>query len=103
MALDPTTTADILDWIGVEEDGEDMQAMFDLRGTVEGASLSLLKRRRALLGPDSWSLAGDYSENDNGRRAAWLDRQIGDLSQLLDDPDDSVLTTGTLTRMQPGR
>jgi hypothetical protein len=102
VALDPTVEADILDWIGAAEDGEDIDATYALRGTVEATALSILRRRRATLGPDAWTLSGDYSENDNGRTAAWLDAQIARLSTLCGAPLDEV-TVGTVHRCQPTR
>lgn len=102
MALDPLIEADILDWIGATETGEDIDATYALRGSVEATALSILRRRRASLGPDSWSLSGDYSESDGGRRAAWLDAQIDRLAALCGDPIN-VLSVGTVTRCQPRR
>ena len=103
MALDPTVEADILDWIGDVEDGEDLDATYTLRGTIEGAALSILRRRRATLGPDSWSLSGDYSENDNGRTASWLDAQIARLAPLAGLDLAETAAVGTVTRCQPRR
>ena len=98
MALDPTVEADILDWVGAAEDGEDLEATYILRGTVAGAALSILRRRRATLGPDAWSLSGDYSQNDNGRTAAWLDAQIAKLAKLA-GVDVSALPDVTVSSM----
>ena len=102
MALDPTVEADILDWIGAVETGEDIDATYALRGTVEATALSILRRRRASLGPDSWSLSGDYSESDGGRRAAWLDAQISTLAALCGEVGGTV-QVGTITRIEPCR
>ncbi len=99
MALDPTVEADILDWIGAADDGEDIDATYALRGTVEATALSILRRRRATLGPDAWTLSGDYSENDNGRTAAWLDAQISRLADLC-GLNLSNLPTMQVSRME---
>lgn len=102
MALDALTEANILDWIGAVEGDESLDDTYALRGTVEATALSILRRRRATLGPDAWALSGDYSENDNGRTAAWLDAQIARLSALCGAPLDEV-TVGSVHRCQPRR
>ena len=102
MPLDELAEADILDWIGAAEDGEDIAATYALRGTVEATALSILKRRRAQLGPDAWALSGDYSESDGGRRAAWLDRQIARLAEATGAPIDQI-QVGRISRCQPTR
>lgn len=102
MPLDELTEADILDWIGAAEDGEDIAAVYTLRGSVEATALSILKRRRAQLGPDAWALSGDYSESDGGRKAAWLDAQISRLSAAVGAPVDEI-QIGRISRCQPTR
>lgn len=102
MALDPTVEADLLDWIGQAEPGEDLEATLTLRGNVEAAALSILRRRRASLGPQKWSLTGDYSQDDAGATVAWLDTQIGRLEELTGESVGS-LRTGRVVRRQPGR
>lgn len=106
MTIDARVEADILDWIGdVEDDEQPIEVVYALRGTVEATALSILRRRRATLGPDSWSLSGDYSESDGGRRAAWLDRQIRSLQAIVGISDVAdVAAVGTVTRVrQPDR
>ena len=102
---DPRSTADLteqlLDWVGAAEPGENLNATLRRNGTVEAAALSILRRRRATLGPDSWSLSGDYSESDGGRRARWLDQQIATLEERTGDVRAQM--TGTVTRSQPIR
>lgn len=101
--MDQSTVEQILDWIGTEQDGEDLDATYVRCGTVEAAALSILRRRRAVLGPQKWSLSGDYSQDDAGQTAAWLDDQIRRLAELTGEPDPSMMTVGTITRDQPQR
>lgn len=105
MSLDATVEADLLDWIGTVEDGENLEAVYALRGTVEAAALSILRRRRATAGPSKWSLSGDYAEDDAGARVAWLDTQIARLARIVGDDtdDDPVAVVGRVRRLQPGR
>ena len=103
MALDPIVEADLLDWIGQVEEGEDLDAIMTLRGTVELAALSILRRRRGAMGPQKWSLSGDYSQDDAGQTVAWLDAQIGRLEDLTGDGDSTAMRVGRMVRRQPGR
>lgn len=103
MSLDPVVEADLLDWIGTVEEGENLDAAYALRGTVEATALSILKRRRATTGPSKWSLSGDYSEDDAGARVAWLDDQIAHLTRIIGDDSDDVAVVGRIRRLQPGR
>ena len=105
MPLDPLSESQVLDWIGAVHDGEDLAVTFGLYATVEATAFSILKRRRATLGPDSWSLSGDYSQNDNGQTARWLDGQIGRLARILgvDISDLPVMLTTPLVREGPRR
>lgn len=101
--LSPVQHADLLDWIGQVEPGEDPDAVLQVRGTVERTALSILRRRRAVLGPQKWSLSGDYSQDDAGATVAWLDGQIARLEELTGESDGSGLRTGRVVRRQPGR
>lgn len=105
MALDAVTEADILDWIGHIEDGDQpLEAVYQLRGSVEATALSILKRRRAAMGPESWGLPSDYYENDGGRTRQWLDGQIERLRALCGEEDPTgVAAVGAVTRDQPHR
>ena len=102
MPVDHVTELHILDWIGQVEAGEDLDDLWTHYGTVHTVALAILRRRRASLGPDSFTLPGDYSESDGGRRAAWLDSQIRALEDLTGDWRGAV-TVGSITRIQPHR
>lgn len=106
MSLDPNVEAQILDTIGTTQaTDEDLETCYLRTNSVAGAALSILRRRRASLGPDSWSLSGDYAQTDGGRTAAWLDREISRLEAVLGLPSSQMSTVRTsgLARYGPSR
>lgn len=102
MALAADVEAGILDWVGAEQPGENLEAAWLRGGTVEAAALSVLRRRRALLGPDTWAVNGDYSQSDRSG-AAWLDRQIGRLEAVTGDTGGTTVTTTFMRRCGASR
>lgn len=101
-------TADVLDqireWVGSEPSDVDVETVWERKGSVDGAALSILRTRRAdlLAGPATWAVAGEYSES-NAENLKRLDAQISALERLAGEPGADLIDTVQLVRCDTGR
>lgn len=105
----PTLTtdeiADIRDWIGDSEPptDADLQTIFDRKGTLTKATISILDKRLVTLitgGPLSFTVVGEYSENRAANITA-LEKLIARVSAEGVGDEDGVIgkvTVGNLGR-----
>lgn len=105
-AITDADIEDIRDWTGSQPSDQVITETWDRVGEgVDKTALAILRRRRADLGPEKWSVQGDYSE-ESTKAVDRLDRQIARLERLVPgEIDESAggYSTVFLTRDGAGR